>query len=514
MSMRDDEFNKVEITNEEENFSFEFGSTPNDESASYVDNHDQIRDEVNDNPSANDENKSSKKEERRKKEQKESSNKSSNGSSSASSMTAAGAAVVAAVCVVTGIVSISAGPSSPEVSNVKLTPHETSVDCVFDIANENTDIKYKVELYNEEITDHFEKECQIGHNELEFSDLESSTEYTFEIFRGNPNNQNQEYSYESIYSEVVTTLEIPGPFTLSFDSNNREGTMNSIVFEPNSEYTLPVCIFVPFNDEYFGGWKVNGEGEKLQPGETIVVTNNTTLVAAWDKFPTEETSLTGNRNLFRYFPSQPSSEISVVEDLMDIDFNVQNVYFDSSTGNLNFTTDGGFVSTTRPFAGPISNIEITTSDAQNGDVDYTIVYSASPIYNKTTESGETQTIGTNSSYTFNCTNPDAKYFCLSVSSNDIEPSMTTITFTYNIPVIENEFNIYFDANGGSGSFGPYTLENTNNGQLPPISDVGFTPPEGYTFSGWKVKGLDDLLAPGTTIGISCDITLVAQWELE
>ena len=35
----------------------------------------------------------------------------------------------------------------------------------------------------------------------------------------------------------------------------------------------------------------------------------------------------------------------------------------------------------------------------------------------------------------------------------------------------------------------------------------------YEFAGWKVKGIEDLLAAGTTIGISSDITLVAQWQL-
>ena len=517
--MKNDEFNEVKIVNEGKNPDFEFGNTQDNESTSYFDNDDSLRDEVNDNPTSNNENKTpEKKEKRRKEEQKEESDKSSNGSSgssassSAGSLTAASAAVVAAVCVVTGIVSVGAGPLPPEVDKVVLTPHATSINCGFDIFNNDSTIKYKVELYNDEIEQHFEKESQIGHNELEFTDLASSTEYTFEIFRGNPNEQ-QEYSYQSIYSELVTTLENPTPefITLSFDADNRDGTMSSLELKTGSEYTLPVCIYVPFKDEYFGGWKVSGEGEMLQPGETITVNSDLTLVAGWSKFPTEETSVTANQMFFSYFPSESSADITTVT-LMDVDFQCQYTYFSSTTGSLNFDTVGGFVSTTRPFGGPIARVTINTSEAQTGDVTYTMVYSASPIYEKTTAEGESYTIGANSSYTFECTNPDARYFCLSNSSGEVEACMASLEFVYNLPVIENEFNIYFDANGGSGSFGPYTVRNTNKERLPDIETIGFTAPDGLEFSGWKIKGVDDLLAPGTTVGISSDITLVAQWE--
>ena len=521
MKRVNDEFNYIKIINEDENPNFEYGSTPKEESASYKDNSDRLRDEVNDNPTSNNENKSPEKKEKRRKEEqkrKEESNKSSNKSSgsssssasSASGITAAGAAVVAAVSIVTGIVSVSASPTINEISNVILTPQEASIACAFDIENSDTSLKYKVELYNNDIEDLFEKECQIGHNELEFIDLQPSTEYTFEIFRGSLNEQ-QEYNYVSVFARIVSTLELTGPVTLSFDSDNRDGTMSSIELQANSEYTLPVSIFVPAKDEYFSGWKVNGIGEKLQPGETITVNSDTTLVATWDKFPTEETSVTANQSFFSYFPSESSANITTVT-LMDVDFQCQYTYCSATTGSLNFDTVGGFVSTTRPFGGPIARVTINTSEAQSGDVTYTMVYSASPIYEKTTAEGESHTIGTNSSYTFECTNPDARYFCLSNNSGDIEACMASLEFVYNLPVIETSYQVYFDANGGSGSFGPYEVKNKNQEQLPDAETVGFTAPRGYEFAGWKVQGVVDLLEAGTTIGISSDITLVAQWN--
>lgn len=519
--MAKDEFNVERITNEGKNPNFEFGNTQNNESTSYFDNDDRLRDEINDNPVSNNQNKSpEKKEKRRKEEQKEGSDKSFNGSSAsvAGSVTAAGAAVVAAVCVATGIISVSAGPVTPEVDKVILTPHETSINCGFDIFNTDSTIKYKVELYNDGIEQHFEKESQIGHNELEFTDLVSSTEYTFEIFRGNPNEQ-QEYSYQSIYSELVTTLESPAPIEpclLSFDADNRGGTMSSIEVDANSEYTLPACIFVPFDDEYFGGWKVNGEGELLQPGETIVVSSDTTLVAGWSKFPTKENTVnaTGN-NFFYLFPEQASTNPDTIT-LMGVDFLYKNTYYSSSSQSLNIvsdTTSGeGFVSTTAPFGGPISSITINTSSSQTGDVDFTMVYSASPIYEKVIDQGETHTLAAGSTYTFECNNPDARYFCLSNAVGS-EAFISSMTFVYNTPVIENSFNIYFDANGGVGSCDPYVVRNTNKELIPTIERIGtITPQDGYKFSGWKIKGADDLLAPDTEVGIYSDVTLVAQWE--
>lgn len=518
--MKNDEFNYVKVTNERDGFSsFEFGHTQEDETFSFADNKNNIRDEVNDNPNSNNENKSpEKKEKRRKEEQKrqEESNKSSNGSSGSSasssvgSLSAASAAVAAAVCVVTGIVSVGAGPFSPEVDNVILTPHETSINCVFDIIDNDSLVKYKVELYNDGIDAHFEKESQIGHNELEFTDLASSTEYTFEIFRGNPNEQ-QEYTYESIYSEVVSTLEYTGSFVLSFDSDGRQGTMSSIELNANESYTLPVSIFVPKDDEYFVGWKINGEGEMLQPGQTVSFKNDTTLVAGWNKFPTKETVVSAGSNFFRYFPAEPSPTINTIH-LMDVDFKYQYTSYASASEALLLSSTGGFVSASTPFGGPISKISITTDSTQSGEVNYTVVFSDYPIYEKVTEGGETKTLDSYSTYAFNCNNPEARYFCLSNESSDIDARIMTIEFTYLLPVIENSFQVYFDANGGEGTFGPYTVSNTNKEQLPSIEDIEFEAPEGYEFAGWKVKGVNDLLEAGTLIGISSDITLVAQWK--
>ena len=523
--MAKDEFNIERITNEGKNPNFEFGNTQDNESTSYFDNDDRLRDEINDNPTSNNENKSPEKKEKRRKEEqnkKEGSNKSSNGSSNAGTHSAGGlaassAAIVAAASIVVGVVSVGPAPAPKEVDKVVLTPHATSINCAFDIFNTDSLVKYRVELYNEEAQQYYEEESQIGHNEFEFTDLVPSTEYTFEIFRGIPIEE-QEYDYQSIYSELVTTLEIPVPRVISFESNNRSGTMSSIEVDSNSEYTLPVCIFVPNDDEYFGGWKVNGEGELRQPGETIVINSDTTLVAGWTKFPTIENNVTAtSSNFFYFFPEQASTSPSSIT-LMGVEFRYTNTYYSSSSESLNIISEAtssdaeGYVSTIAPFGGPISSITITTSASQSSDVDFTMVYSASPLYEKTTDQGETHTLAAGSTYTFECTNPDARYFCLSNAVGS-EAFISSMKFVYSTPKVENSFTINFDANGGIGSCPPYTVRNTNKQVIPPIERIGtIFPQDGYIFSGWKIQGVEDLLNPGTEVGISSNVTLVAQWE--
>lgn len=600
MSRINDEFNYEKISNEEEISSFEFGSTPSEESASYRDNRDQIHDEVNDNPHSNDDNSLPQEEKQKDKNdqnnsRRDSDNNSNSGSSggeSISSSASAGASASTTAATVAGVAMVSVTTLSTligvnlyikarcKMNNLDITPislkYELELEEIEEdeivISLENPDKQY---LATQPLVE--------GPNEGYFEELTPSTNYTLAVIDVTQENY-------TLYRENVKTLEEPVTFTvtfdshggsevaaqsvvsgekaikpenptktgydfdgwyiivneeyqlydfdtpvtadltlhadwvvaqpadklkLAFDSNGRDGTMSSLELDPNSEYSLPVCIFVPSDDEYFGGWQVNGEGEIHQPGETIVVNSDTTLVAQWTKFPTKENTVTANSNNFFYlFPEQPSTEIDSVR-LMGIDFQFRNTYYSSNMATLNIRNDGdgndGFVSTSTPFGGPISSIKVTASEDQTDEVNYTIVYSTSPISEKTTEGGETHTISYGQEYIFVCSDPEAKYFCLSVGDNS-EASISSMEFVYKTPVIENEFNIYFDANGGSGEFGPYKVTNLNKRELPDIDIIGFTAPDGYTFAGWKVQSVEDLLDAGTVIGISSDITLVAQWK--
>lgn len=81
----------------------------------------------------------------------------------------------------------------------------------------------------------------------------------------------------------------------------------------------------------------------------------------------------------------------------------------------------------------------------------------------------------------------------------------TVNFAALTPV-----TVTFDANGGSGSMEPETAYKEKTYELP---ESGFTAPEGYQFSGWKINNEGDLLTLPTGIDVSGydSITLVAQW---
>lgn len=592
MSRVNDEFNYVKISNDEDISSFEFGSTPSEESASYRDNHDQIHDEVNDNPHSNDDNSRPQEEKQKDKNDQNNSrrdsdnNGGSSGGKSTSSSASAGASASATAATVAGVAMVSVTTLSTligvnlyikarcKMNNLDITPislkYELELEEIEEdeivISLENPDKQY---LATQPLVE--------GPNEGYFEELTPSTNYTLAVIDVTQENY-------ILYRENVKTLEEPVTFTvtfdshggsevaaqsvvlgekaikpenptktgydfdgwyiivneeyqlydfdtpvtadltlhadwvvaqpadklkLAFDSNGRDGTMSSLELDPNSEYSLPVCIFVPSDDEYFGGWKVNGEGEIHQPGETIVVNNDTTLVAQWTKFPTKDNTVTADKTFFSYFPEQASSTVSSVT-IMGIEFQYSTVAYSSNEETLNMYVYDGFISTTTPFAGPIKSI---TVNSKTVDYDLTMVYSESPIYERVTEGGETQRVEFAQDYTFECNNPDARYFCLSRDNDaNATASFAYMEFVYETPVIENEFNIYFDANGGSGEFGPYKVTNLNKRELPDIDIIGFTAPDGYTFAGWKVQSVEDLLEAGTVIGISSDITLVAQWK--
>lgn len=68
-------------------------------------------------------------------------------------------------------------------------------------------------------------------------------------------------------------------YTVSFDGNGAEGTMNPISVEANDTYTLPNCGFTAPEGKEFAGWLVNGQNYGI--GEQIVVTANTVVTATW-----------------------------------------------------------------------------------------------------------------------------------------------------------------------------------------------------------------------------------------
>ena len=67
--------------------------------------------------------------------------------------------------------------------------------------------------------------------------------------------------------------------TVSFDANGGSGTMDSVTATIGEDFTVPACGFKAPSGKKFAGWLVNGE--VVQPGDTITIQGDTTLVAQW-----------------------------------------------------------------------------------------------------------------------------------------------------------------------------------------------------------------------------------------
>ena len=70
---------------------------------------------------------------------------------------------------------------------------------------------------------------------------------------------------------------------VSFDANGGTGTMASEICDIGEEYTLPECAFTAPSRKEFDGWSVGDE--KMAVGDTITISENTTVTALWKDIP-------------------------------------------------------------------------------------------------------------------------------------------------------------------------------------------------------------------------------------
>lgn len=74
----------------------------------------------------------------------------------------------------------------------------------------------------------------------------------------------------------------PTQYNVSFSAGEGgSGEMAQLAQDENAVYTLPQSTFTAPANKEFAGWKVNGAGELLQPGQTITITADVQLVAQW-----------------------------------------------------------------------------------------------------------------------------------------------------------------------------------------------------------------------------------------
>ncbi|MBR4905327.1 MAG: hypothetical protein IKZ44_00555 [Clostridia bacterium] len=98
---------------------------------------------------------------------------------------------------------------------------------------------------------------------------------------------NNSYKKVSLFKKVGGSyVEPPTPVqtcTVSFDGNGGTGNMASVTKEVGTEYTIPANKFTAPQGMRFIGWKINNEGELLNPDDVITLEEDIALFAQWQE---------------------------------------------------------------------------------------------------------------------------------------------------------------------------------------------------------------------------------------
>ena len=107
-------------------------------------------------------------------------------------------------------------------------------------------------------------------------------------------------------------------YTVSFNANGGLGSMDPVSVKAHTSFTIPENGFTARRDSEFIGWKIDGEVDLLQPGDSIVITNDISLLALWR----DDISNISIRNL--YFSDYQGGDyyLEEIEDKFGVKFNL------------------------------------------------------------------------------------------------------------------------------------------------------------------------------------------------
>ena len=289
-------------------------------------------------------------------------------------------------------------------------------------------------------------------------------------------------------------------YTVSFDANSGTGTMNPSK-DQVGEYVLPECGFTAPEGKHFIGWKVNGEGNTLEPGAKINVGSNVKLVAQW-VVTTYTVSFASNGG---------SGSMTAVDNQVG-EYTLPACDFTAPSGEhfigWRINNEGGLLQ-----VGSTIDVRSNVSlYAQWAETTYTVSFASNggtgSMANVLDQLGE---------YTL----PDCKFVApegdhfdgwkvngqgetLKAGTNIIISADTQLVAQWAV----TKYTVSFASNGGKGTMadipeqlGEFTLPESTY-EIPQV---------GQHFAGWKVNGEGDALQAGEKINITADTQLVAQW---
>ena len=295
----------------------------------------------------------------------------------------------------------------------------------------------------------------------------------------------------------------PGPvettYTVSFTSNGGSGYMDEVT-GVSGEYTLPACGFTAPSGKYFAGWKVNGEGDLLQPGAKITVSADTRIVAQWNV----------TKYTVTFDANGGTGTMAAVNDQLG-EYTLPENAFTAPAGK-HFA--GWKVNGEGSLLQPGAKIEISANTslvAQWALTTYTVSFDANG--GTGTMNAIPEQLGEYTLPDCTFTAPAGKHFIgwkVNGEGDLVQPG-AKINVGANVKLVAQwavtKYTISFSAGEGTGTkeavgdqLGEYALP-----------ENPFTAPAGKHFVGWRVNGEGDLLKPGAKINVSANIQLVAQW---
>ena len=318
---------------------------------------------------------------------------------------------------------------------------------------------------------------------------------------------------------TTLTAIVPDPSgttcTVTFDPNGGTGVMASVTVNAGEEYTLPENSFYAPAGKEFNSW------DKGLPGVKITIEGDTVITAQWKDAPDVPGEKTGTTTLTAIVPYPEGTTFTVSFDpnggtgtMASVTVNAGEEYTLPANG-FNAPAGKEFNGWDKGLPGAKITIEEDTvvtaqwKDAEEVQPKTCIVSFASnggtgtmsPV---TVEKGSEYILPANS---FNA--PSGKEF----DKWDKGTAGTKITVNEDVTVTaqwkdEGEptpetCTVSFDANGGTGTMAPVTVEKGAEYSLP---NNGFTAPENKEFDKW------DLGTPGTKIIVNSDIVVKAQWK--
>ncbi|MBQ7825419.1 MAG: InlB B-repeat-containing protein [Clostridia bacterium] len=323
------------------------------------------------------------------------------------------------------------------------------------------------------------------------------------------------YSYEGLddYEPGFTVVDIHSSFTLkaiwkdapvetqkvtiTFEANGGEGEMASVTVDMGATIVLPECSFTK-TGHTFAGWTYE---ETLQPGASLTVNTDMSILAVWDRNPC----------VLTFKPGEGTGEVKTYDMLYGdgVELRDPSVHGFSYEGHECVGwTDG----TNTYTLGTLLDVE--------KDVTYTALWKKLS-YTITFEGEQGSMDGVTKEYGDTYVLPECgfqapinnEFKAWDVNGTEYQIG-ASITVTGNVTVKPVwqwiEYTVTFDAQGGTGTMEPVTVLAGTDFTVPMCT---FGAPEFKLFSAWVVD--DEIVGgrykAGDVITVYNDITLNAGW---